>query len=353
MANQSVSDESSKLNVIKILQYTVLVSAILYFGRMLFIPLGFSLLISCILYPLCSWMEKKKIGRSMAIALAMFSLFLFLSGIVYLLFLQIVSFSTEWVGLKIKLENTLDLFTIYLSSNLHISNSQQELWIKNIIDNSGAKIISFLSLTFYSLSVYAVLLILIPVLSSLILYHRRQFLASLYLLFPRVEKETVREIAHDVILTYYNFIKGMLVVYLVVGVLNSIGLAILGIPHPVLFGFMASILTFIPYVGIISASLLPISISWIEHNSFWYPMGVILIFTLVQYLESNIIFPMAVSSRLKINTLVTIVAIISGGILWGAAGMILFIPFLGILKLIADRTEGMKVFSMLIGTKGG
>ena len=63
---------------------------------------------------------------------------------------------------------------------------------------------------------------------------------------------------------------------------------------------------------------------------------------------NNIIFPFAVGNRLKINTLVIIVMIIAGGIVWGAAGMILFIPFISIVKLISDRTEGLKTLSMLL-----
>ena len=120
------------------------------------------------------------------------------------------------------------------------------------------------------------------------------------------------------------------------------------VPHPFLFGFIASILTFIPYVGIIISSLLPIAVSWITFNSIWYPMGVILVFSIVQILEAYIIFPFAVGNRLKINTLVIIVMIIAGGIVWGAAGMILFIPFISIVKLISDRTEGLKTLSMLL-----
>jgi len=69
----------------------------------------------------------------------------------------------------------------------------------------------------------------------------------------------------------------------------------------------------------------------------------------VQFLEANIIFPFAVSSRLNVNTLVVLVVILAGGIIWGAAGMILFIPFLGIAKLIADRTAGLEALSILLG----
>ena len=77
----------------------------------------------------------------------------------------------------------------------------------------------------------------------------------------------------------------MLLVYLIVGILNSIGLAIIGIPNPITYGFIASILTFVPYIGII----------------------------------------------------------------WGTTGLILFIPFISIIKLIADCTESLKTLALLLG----
>jgi predicted PurR-regulated permease PerM len=73
------------------------------------------------------------------------------------------------------------------------------------------------------------------------------------------------------------------------------------------------------------------------------------IFAFVQYLEANVIFPLAVSNRLNINALATLVAIITGGIIWGVAGMILFVPFLAIIKLVADHHPKMKIISMLLG----
>jgi predicted PurR-regulated permease PerM len=76
----------------------------------------------------------------------------------------------------------------------------------------------------------------------------------------------------------------------------------------------------------------------------WQPF-----FAFVQYLEANVIFPVAVSNRLNINALATLVAIIVGGILWGVAGMILFVPFLAIIKLVADLHPKMKTWSILLG----
>ena len=74
-----------------------------------------------------------------------------------------------------------------------------------------------------------------------------------------------------------------------------------------------------------------------------------MVFALVQYLEANVIFPMAVSSRLKISTLVTVVVMFAGGILWGAAGMILFIPFAAIAKLIVDEVDPGGPLARLLG----
>jgi len=223
------------------------------------------------------------------------------------------------------------------------------LFLKNVINNSGTQALSLIQNTLYSLSESLFYLMIIPVYSILILYYRQLLVNVLYQIFPSEKKESIREILVETIHAYYNFIKGMGMVYLVVGILNSIGLAIIGIPHPILFGFTASILTFIPYVGILISSLLPIAISWITFNSIWYPIGVVIVFSIVQLLEAYIIFPFAVGSRLKINTLVIIIVIIIGGILWGAAGMILFIPFVSITKLIAERTKGLKTLVILLG----
>jgi predicted PurR-regulated permease PerM len=70
--------------------------------------------------------------------------------------------------------------------------------------------------------------------------------------------------------------------------------------------------------------------AWITYDSIWYPLGIVGIFVFVQYLEANVIFPVAVSSRLNVNTLVMLIATFAGGIVWGLAGMILFVPFVGI-----------------------
>jgi len=344
-----LSPLSKRFSVLEILQFILLISVLLYLGKTVFIPLSFAILISFILYPVCKWLENKGINKTIAIFISIFGVLLFFGSVVFLLILQMVEFSNEWHLFQAKLLETAAQLSLFLAESFDLSNEKQMVFLKNAINNSGNQAFYLLKMTLYSLSESFFYLLIIPVYSILILYYRRLLVNVLYHIFSSEKKEIIREILVETIHAYYNFIKGMLLVYLIVGILNSIGLAIIGVPHPILFGFIASILTFIPYVGILFSSLLPITIAWITFNSIWYPIGVILVFSIVQILEAYIIFPFAVGRRLKINTLIIILVIIIGGIIWGAAGMILFIPFVSIAKLIAERTQSLKTLEVLLG----
>jgi predicted PurR-regulated permease PerM len=231
-----------------------------------------------------------------------------------------------------------------------ISTEQQQNLLTQAGNETAGSLMGVLNRTI-SFSVFsAVMLLLIPIYAVLILYYRKIWVEVLFRLFSAERRDDVKQILSLTIKTYYSFIKGMGIVYLAVGILNSVGLLLLGIPHAILFGFIAAVLTFIPYVGIMIGSLLPITMAWATYDSAWYPLGVVGIFMFVQYLEANLIFPIAVSSRLNVNTLVMLVAIFAGGIVWGVAGMILFVPFVGILKLIADHNPKLRTLAMALGT---
>jgi predicted PurR-regulated permease PerM len=99
--------------------------------------------------------------------------------------------------------------------------------------------------------------------------------------------------------------------------------------------------------------LLPLAVAILTKDSLWYPAGVIVVFTFVQYLEANVIFPRVVGIQLNLSTWSTLVAIIAGTILWGVAGMILFIPMLAILKIISDQVAGLKSLNILLNRQEG
>ena len=339
----------SERPILRWIEYIVLISVILFFGRDIFIPISFALLISFVLYPICKWLETKRVGRLTAILISI--TFLIILGVLLfaLLINQFVAFVHEWPGVQAKLSSTLQEFSAYLVNSFGITKEQQQNIVSSLSDNSGGNIMQVVKTTISASAFSIVMLILIPVYVVLILYYRRYWMKILHRLFPHERNGSLEQIVSLTIDAYYNFIKGMAIVYLLVGTLNSIGLLLLGVPHAVLFGFITSILTFIPYVGIIAGSLLPITMAWVTYDSIWYPVGIVGIFMFVQYLEANVIFPVAVSRRLNVNTFVMLLSIFVGGLLWGVAGMILFVPFIGIVKLIADHNPKWKTLSMVLG----
>ena len=341
----------SGLLSLRTLQYIVYGALLLYFGRDILIPVSFAALISFVLYPVCAWLERKGVGRLTAIILAVALIVILGMLIIALLISQLVSFIEEWPVLLQKINRSFEDISRFLVDALGMSREQQRNLFERISGESGGNILPILRSALSASAASALMLFLIPVYAVLILYYRHQWIHILYRLFPGERQESLQEILLLTIKTYYNFIKGMAIVYLAVGLLNSAGLWLLGVPHPVLFGFVASILTFIPYIGIIAGSLLPVTMAWITYDSIWYPLGVVGIFSFIQYLEANVIFPLAVSSRLNVNALVMLIAIFVGAIVWGMAGMILFVPLVGIAKLIADHNPRWKTVSMILGVE--
>ena len=97
------------------------------------------------------------------------------------------------------------------------------------------------------------------------------------------------------------------------------------------------------------SAILPITMIWIQTNNVLYPIGVIAIFTFVQYLEANIIFPYVVGKQLGINTLASIISIFLGGVIWGVSGMVLFLPFIAMLKIISNHIDELMPLNAVLG----
>lgn len=343
-ANESSTDKPFKW-LVSILAGCVL----LYFGKPLFIPLAFALFISFILYPFCRKLENKGFSKAFAISVGLSVLLILGALIVAALYIQFVNFTSDWGVMRDKIAALWTSIQEYAVQEFNMDPIEVEQWTSDLAHSMAAKLFSWAEAASISFFVNLVMLVLIPFYAFLILYYRRMLVDLLLGFFSKGRVERMREVIVLAVGTYYGFVRGMIVVYLTVGALNTIGLLVLGIPHAILFGFLTAFMTFIPYIGIIIASLLPISYAWITYDSAWYPLGVIAIFTFVQYLEANLIFPWAVSQRLKLNTLATLMVIILGGILWGAAGMILFVPFAAILRLVAERMEGWEGLARFLG----
>lgn len=339
-----LQDTKPVMAVLTYLQAILFSAVILYFGKTLFIPLFLGLLIAIIMFPVCKWIEKRGLRKSFAITVCLLIVAILFAALFALLVWQLNVFSKDVPLLLNRMKATSSELQTWLTENAAIVMSAQYNWLEELSGTIGSILQSTVQTTVHTIFI----LFLTPVYTALFLYHRSVFIKYLKLVTPEKYRHQLDNILQQTIHTYFNYIKGMVLVYLVVGILNSIGLFALGVKHALLFGMLCAVMTIIPYIGIIISALLPISLAWLETGSIWYPLGVITMFAFVQYLEANVIFPKVVGTQLHVSTLAMLVSIIAGGIIWGVAGMVLFIPFVAILKIISDNIEEWRAVNLLL-----
>ncbi|MEQ3656327.1 MAG: AI-2E family transporter [Dokdonia sp.] len=192
-------------------------------------------------------------------------------------------------------------------------------------------------------------LILIPIYLFFFLYYRRFFRNFAYRLFHSYSKSYINKVINEVYHIQKNYLRGLLTVIAIVGVLNSIGLLILGIENAIFFGFFAAILLVIPYVGVIIGSLLPALVALATKDTYWYAFGVIAIFGFIQFVEGYFITPNITGANVSINSFIAILALIAFAMLWGISGMIVALPITAALKIIFDHSKRFAAIGFLIG----
>lgn len=322
---------------------------ILFTLRETIIPLAFSILLAILLYPVCGWLEKRRIPRIGAILLSILALFTVIVVLVYVVSLQIGSFAEELPRITEKAETIMDQTLTMGERYLNISRSQQVSEAKKYLINALTEGRAFLLNTLVTTTGAISTFILIPLYIFFFLLYRDFFRMFVHKAVKNVPNEDLNILLKKIYVVIQSYLSGLFLVILIVGVLNSIGLLILGIPHAIFFGFLAGFLILIPYIGILIGSVLPALLSIVTMDSPWYAVGVIGVMSFVQFLEGNFITPNIVGSKVSVNPLAAIVALFLGGQLWGLSGLILALPVTAILKVIFDAIPTLEPYGFLLG----
>jgi predicted PurR-regulated permease PerM len=332
----------------KYIQLTALILFFLYFGRTLFIPLSFGLLLAIISYPACKWLEARGWPMGLAVGTLLFLIIVIFISLLWLLAYEANLFVSEIPKVTEKIMFYMTEARSWLAFRFGVGQETQNNFFQRIIFSVEKSMSGSIGETLVATTSTILTLILIPIFGALFLLHRKTFVQFFLLVAGKDNEQKFKLILKQSITTYFKFVKGTFLVYCIVGVLNSVGLLLLGIEHAILFGIITAFMTIIPYIGIFISAALPVSIALITKDSIWYAIGVISVFSIVQYLEANVIFPRVVGEQLNLSTWAVLVAIIVGTILWGISGMILFIPFTAILKIFSDHIDELKPLNILL-----
>ena len=138
---------------------------------------------------------------------------------------------------------------------------------------------------------------------------------------------------------FFNFIAGQVLDGFVVGIITSIAMSIMGVKYAVPLGFMIGLFNLIPYFGAIIAVVIAALITFLT-GGLTQAILMVVVVTILQQLDANIINPKIIGNSLEISPLLVIFAVTVGGAYMGVWGMFLAVPIIAVIKLfITDYIE--------------
>ena len=318
-------------------------------GQGIIVPLIFGTVIAIVLHPLVSFFVRKKMNRILAIIITLLLALALIAAFGLFLFSQLSRFGESWPVFVEKLTGLVNETIHWVPGYFDISADKVNAWMAetkaDLLDSSSLVI----GQTIISAGNAMVAIFLVPVYIFLILFYQPLLLEFIHQLFGADRRSKVSVIVNQTKTVVQRYLVGLFIETILVAILNSAGLLILGIDYAILIGVLGALLNLIPYIGGIIAVAMPMMIALVTKDSPWFALYVMAIYYFIQLVDNNYIVPKIVASKVKINALVSIVAVLAGGALCGVAGMFLSIPIIAIIKVICDHIDPLKPIGFLLG----
>ena len=310
--------------------------------RDIVIPLAFAIFLALVLLPVVKKIEKRT-GTTLAVTIVVVGGTILFGLLTWLLINQIIGLVNDLPNLQERANTFVNEIKGLMWSELNIDQADLNQMVQDFLKGVSVYLGALLLTTGNTLAT----IVQIPIYMFLLLIYRDKFKKFFVSLFPRNDEELLWK--KDIENVTQGYIAGLMLVTLIVAALNTIGLLFLGIKHAIFFGLLSGILTIIPYVGIFIGALFPTLMALITKDSAWYAVGVVGVFVVVQFLEGNFITPRVTGSKVSINALAAIIALLLGGKILGIAGMILAVPAIGVLKIFLGYSPRLRPFVILLG----
>ncbi len=201
--------------------------------------------------------------------------------------------------------------------------------------NKGGAVLEGLLSSAAGLINIVVLIVLVPVITFYLLMDWDRMVASLDDLLPRDHAPTIRRLAREIDRTLSSFIRGQGLVMLSLGTFYAVALMAVGLHFGLVVGFIAGLISFIPYVGAIVGGALAFGLALFQFWGEWgWLAAVVAIFLAGQFLEGNILTPNLVGSSVGLHPVWLIFALSAFGSLFGFVGMLVAVPLAAALGVL-------------------
>ncbi|WP_025053572.1 AI-2E family transporter [Sulfitobacter noctilucae] len=208
--------------------------------------------------------------------------------------------------------------------------------IGTTIQDRGGQLLETALSSFASIINVVILFVIVPVVAVYLLLDWDRMVASVDRLLPRDHAPTVRRLARDIDRTLSSFVRGMGTVCLILGTYYAIALMLVGLQFGLVVGFIAGLVTFIPYLGALLGGALAIGLALFQFWGDWVSIGLVAgIFVLGQVIEGNVLTPKLVGDSVGLHPVWLILALSVFGTLFGFVGMLVAVPVAAALGVIA------------------
>jgi predicted PurR-regulated permease PerM len=327
----------------------VLLTAVMYFGKPILIPVLLGAMFAMLMAPFCCRMDRLGMSRGFSSFMGLLVVFFSLLIIFGIAVWQVALFVED---LPLIEERTTDLLVQvqhFIEDKFSIPAEKQVTIIQKqfkALSGSAGSLVGQMLKNFSSTIAWLVLTL---VFTYLFLYNRERYESFFLKLFKNEDPHKIKTVVAKISHVAQHYLTGRAISVIVLFIFYSLGLLLVGIKNALLLAAIGALLTVIPYVGTILGGLFPVLMALVTENSlapaFW--AGVVML--TVQAVDNYFIEPYVVGGEVNLSALATIIIIVCGGLIWGTFGMILFIPLLGIAKIICDNVESLKPYGYLIG----
>jgi len=317
---------------------------LLYWGKLLFIPLFLAFLTAIFLYPLAKFFEKKHLSKIMAAATSVLLFFLFMCIVLYFFTAQLLQFLKALPDLKLKLDALVGNVQAWMSENYHINSSGEvnyiNSWLNKLVSVAGSTIAAILK--------WLILFALFLFFTFYILYHRKLLESFILSFFKEPRRKKMGEVALELRSLINGYVKGLMLEMLIFIASSLVILLLLGIKYALLMAVFAGVLNLIPYLGVYTATAINALVTLAATN-LTEALEVTAVFIFIHVIDANIILPRIVGGSVKMNPFVTLMAVVAGHLIWGIPGMFLFIPLTAIIRVLSEKINDFRPWAILIG----
>jgi predicted PurR-regulated permease PerM len=337
------------VKTVLILVLLVLVVIILRYAKGFLIPITFAGLLSMLLLPITTWLQKRKLNKALS-ALAAVAVFVFLlGGIIALISWQAAGVTDNANKIERRVSDTYKKAQQFISEKLGVPPEKQKQVMKEQQSSAPGKLASTITGLVSDIGSLLANALLVLVYIFLFIYFRAHIKKFVLRLVPGKDEDKTKDIFEKTQKITQKYLAGYGAMIVGLWVMYAIGFSIVGVRSPILFAILCGVLEIVPFVGNLIGNAITIIVTLIQGGGVNVVVGILITYAIVQFIQSYILEPLVVGHEVNINPLFTIVGLIAAEMVWGIAGMVVAIPLMGIAKIIFDHVDSLKPYGEFMG----